>query len=209
GEKAGGVVASPVGERRSVRTVAQQLPNEGCGRRVKQKRQQPKTVPGREKDKSRVPVTALIAWPRFHAPRAEPQGAKQMAAPAEPRTPNMHRAKRIAPRECGWKHGDSGHSAGEKSCSMKPDKNRLDSDRPSHGRRFRSKSTAKGLSTASLPAPPASPEPAPQSQYQILPAPPPDADDSSATGSASNSDPKESARPAQSPAEFSARCPAA
>src|SRR5208337_753578 len=138
GEKAGGVVASPVGERRSVRTVAQQLPNEGCGRRVKQKRQQPKTVPGREKDKSRVPVTALIAWPRFHAPRAEPQGAKQMAAPAEPRTPNMHRAKRIAPRECGWKHGDSGHSAGEKSCSMKPDKNRLDSDRPSRGRRLHS-----------------------------------------------------------------------
>src|SRR5208337_3620804 len=76
--------------------------------------QQPKTVPGREKDKSRVPVTALIAWPRFHAPRAEPQGAKQMAAPAEPRTPNMHRAKRIAPRECGWKHGDSGHSAKRK-----------------------------------------------------------------------------------------------
>src|ERR1700688_4787337 len=23
----------------------------------------------------------------------------------------MHRAKRFAPRECGWKHGDSGHSA--------------------------------------------------------------------------------------------------
>ena len=35
-----------------------------------------------------------------------------MAAPAEPRTPNLHRAK-IAPRECEWKHGDSGHSAGE------------------------------------------------------------------------------------------------
>ena len=27
----------------------------------------------------------------------------------------MHRAKRIAPRECGWKHGDSGHSAGRKN----------------------------------------------------------------------------------------------
>ena len=27
----------------------------------------------------------------------------------------MHRAKRIAPRECEWKHGDSGHSAGEKT----------------------------------------------------------------------------------------------
>ena len=60
-------------------------------------------------------MTALMAWPRFHSARAEPQGAKQMAAPAEPRTPNMHRAKPIAPRECGWKHGDSGHSAGEKT----------------------------------------------------------------------------------------------
>jgi hypothetical protein len=39
-------------------------------------------------------VTALIAWPRFHSERAEPQGAKQMAAPAELRTPHMHRATR-------------------------------------------------------------------------------------------------------------------
>jgi hypothetical protein len=38
-----------------------------------------------------------------------------MAAPAESRTPNMHRAKQIAPRECGWKHGDSGHSAGQQT----------------------------------------------------------------------------------------------
>src|SRR5579864_1335775 len=59
-----------------------------------------------------------------------------MAAPAEPRTPNLHRANRIAPRECEWKHGDSGHSAGEKSCLTKKQKNRLDSDRPSHGRRL-------------------------------------------------------------------------
>ena len=140
-EKAGGVAASPVGERRSVRTVAQQQPNDRGGSRIKQKAKQIKTVPGREKTKaqSRVPVTALIAWPRFHSPRAEPQGAKQMAAPAETRTPNMHRAKRIAPRECGWKHGDSGHSAGEENLvQSKPNKNRLDSDRPSHGRRLHS-----------------------------------------------------------------------
>src|SRR4051794_30798230 len=61
-----------------------------------------------------------------------------MAAPAEPRTPNVHRAKQIAPRECGWKHGDSGHSAGEKTCLIKTDKNQLDSDWPSHGRRLHS-----------------------------------------------------------------------
>src|ERR1700719_2552766 len=37
---------------------------------------------------------------------------KQMAAPAETRTPNLHRANQSAPiEECGWKGGDSGDSA--------------------------------------------------------------------------------------------------
>jgi len=62
--------------------------------------------------------------------RAGPQVANQMAAPAEPRTPKQHRAKRIAPRECVWKHGDRGR---QNTSSMKND-HRLDSDR--HGRRF-------------------------------------------------------------------------
>src|SRR5947209_10281874 len=54
-----------------------------------------KTVPGREKTKaqSRVPVTALMAWPRFDSEKSGTKGAKQMAAPAVTRTPNMHRAK--------------------------------------------------------------------------------------------------------------------
>src|SRR5208282_3161001 len=105
----------------------------------KAKQNQNRSRKGKDNSQSRVPVTALIAWPGFDSSRTEPQGAKQIAAPAEPRTPNMHRAKPIAPRECGWKHGDSGHSAGEtKPCSMKPVKNRLDSDRPSHGRRLHS-----------------------------------------------------------------------
>ena len=34
----------------------------------------------------------------------------------------MHRAKQIAPRECGWKHGDSGHSAGEENVLQKQTK---------------------------------------------------------------------------------------
>jgi hypothetical protein len=58
-----------------------------------------------------------------------------VAAPTETRTPNLHRAK-IAHRECGWKDGDSGDSAGEKPCPTKKQKNPLDSERPSHGRRF-------------------------------------------------------------------------
>ena len=33
-----------------------------------------------------------MAWPRYYSERAEPQGDKQIAAPAETRTPNRHRA---------------------------------------------------------------------------------------------------------------------
>jgi hypothetical protein len=41
----------------------------------------------------------------------EGQVDKQVAAPAETRTPNLHRATKIAHRECGWKGGDSVDSA--------------------------------------------------------------------------------------------------
>jgi hypothetical protein len=30
----------------------------------------------------------------------------------------VHRAKQIAPRECGWKHGDRGYSAGEENLAQ-------------------------------------------------------------------------------------------
>ena len=57
-------------------------------------------------------MTALNAWPSFHL-RDGTEVDKQVAAPAETRTPNLHRA-RIAHQECGWKGGDSGDSAGKK-----------------------------------------------------------------------------------------------
>jgi hypothetical protein len=41
----------------------------------------------------------------------------QVAAPAETRTLNLHRAKKSLNQECGWKGGDSGNSAGEKTLS--------------------------------------------------------------------------------------------
>lgn len=41
-----------------------------------------------------------------------------VAAPAETRTPNLHRAK-IAQPECGWKDGDSGDPDGKKTLPMK------------------------------------------------------------------------------------------
>src|SRR5258705_5121298 len=40
----------------------------------------------------------------------------QVAAPAETRTPNLHRANNRSLEECGWKGGDSGDSAERKSC---------------------------------------------------------------------------------------------
>jgi Transposase IS116/IS110/IS902 family len=54
-KKARGAAASPVGERRSVRTVVQQQPNESGGSRVEQKNKtKVKTVPGREKTKAKT-----------------------------------------------------------------------------------------------------------------------------------------------------------
>src|SRR5580698_11390632 len=74
-----------------------------------------KTAPGRERQKaqSRVSVTALMAWPRFHSEEQNHRAPIRWQHRLRRETPNMHRAIRIAPRECGWKHGDSGHSAGE------------------------------------------------------------------------------------------------
>src|SRR5215472_292332 len=50
-EKVGGVAASPVGERRSIRTPAQQQPSRCCGGRLKDKTE---IVPGREKTKAKA-----------------------------------------------------------------------------------------------------------------------------------------------------------
>ena len=58
-------------------------------------------------------MTASNAWPSFYL-RMEKQVDNQVAAPAETRMPSLHRAK-IARPECGWKDGDSGDSAEEKT----------------------------------------------------------------------------------------------
>jgi hypothetical protein len=69
GTKAGDATAPLMGERRSLRTAAQQQPNDSSGSCVKQKESQNQKRSSKRKDKaqSRVPVTALIAWPRFHS----------------------------------------------------------------------------------------------------------------------------------------------
>jgi hypothetical protein len=58
-----------------------------------------------------------MAWPSFDALHIEAQVAKQVAAPAVTRTPNLHRATRSLIEECGWKDGGSGDSAEEKTLS--------------------------------------------------------------------------------------------
>ncbi len=63
----------------------------------------------------------------------------QVAAPAATRTPNLHRANKIAPsrvRMEGWRQWRL--DGREKPCPTKKQKNPLDSDRPSHGRRLHS-----------------------------------------------------------------------
>jgi len=47
-----------------------------------------------------------MAWPTSILDDGR-EVANQVAAPAETRTPNLHRAQ-IAHQECGWKGGDSG-----------------------------------------------------------------------------------------------------
>jgi hypothetical protein len=63
-------------------------------------------------------VTASIAWPVSINDGREVEN--QVAAPAETRTPNWHRAKQKSlNEECGWKGGDSGDSAGENFAQRK------------------------------------------------------------------------------------------
>ena len=66
-------------------------------------------------------MTASIAWPNFYL-RMEAQVDNQGAAPAETRTPNLHRAKRSLIKECGWKDGDSANSAERNTVSTKKTK---------------------------------------------------------------------------------------
>jgi hypothetical protein len=46
-----------------------------------------------------------MAWPNFHR-EMEEEVENQVAAPAETRTPNLHRAQQSLTKECGWKGGD-------------------------------------------------------------------------------------------------------
>jgi hypothetical protein len=67
----------------------------------------------------------------------ELQGDNQMAAPAEPRTPNMHRANDRSHKSADGSMATVATRQEKKTCPTR-DKDPLDSDRPSHGRRLHS-----------------------------------------------------------------------
>ena len=100
-----------------------------------------------------------MAWPRFDSEKSGTKGAKRW----------QHRLKRERPT-CTERNESLLESAdgsmataatrqeNKKPCSMKPVKNPLDSDRPSHGRPFHAKSGAERCSR-SPPIPPTLPLP--------------------------------------------------
>jgi len=87
------------------------------------------------KPKRRVPVTASNAWPTSIFVTEE-RSIIRWQHRVQRERPTCTERKHRSP-ECGWKDGVSGDSAGEKPCPTKNKTNPLDSDRPSHGKRYR------------------------------------------------------------------------
>jgi hypothetical protein len=78
-------------------------------------------------------VTALIAWPNFEV--TEGKVDNQMAAPAETRTLNWHRAIQNRSFRVRMEEWRQGFSLGREKEQNFVHQNQVDIDRPSHGRR--------------------------------------------------------------------------
>src|SRR5579864_6339858 len=74
-----------------------------------------------------------MAWPNFHLTDGR-RGRLTGGSTGCKRERPTCTERKAAHRECGWKDGDSGDSAGENLCPTKKQQNPLDSDWPSHGR---------------------------------------------------------------------------
>jgi hypothetical protein len=112
GEKARGVATSLVGERRSIRTAAQQRAQRDAGGSIKPNH----SKKGKARAQSRVPVTGSIAWPNYIF-RDEVEVDKQVAAPAETRTPDLAPSEpKIAHQSADGRMATVANSAGEKTC---------------------------------------------------------------------------------------------
>src|SRR5579859_4616620 len=74
-----------------------------------------------------------MAWPNFHLTDGR-RGRLTGGSTGCKRERPTCTERKTAHRECGWKDGDSGDSAGESLCPTKKQQNPLDSDWPSHGR---------------------------------------------------------------------------
>ena len=130
-EKARGVAASLVDQWRSIRTAAQQRPSGDAGGSLKQKH----SKEGKARAQSRVPVTAFNRLAQTSSLRRS--------------TGRLIRWQRRLKRErptCTERKNRSQSADGrmatvatrqeKKPCPTKTQKNPLDSDRPSHGRRL-------------------------------------------------------------------------
>ena len=130
-----------MGKRRSVRTAAEQQSESDSGSRISQKR----STKGKAKAQSRVPVTALIAWPTFHSQEWDRRSTNRWQHRLKREHPTCTERIKSLIEECGWKGGDSGGDSVEKKpCPTKERQNQLDSDRPSHGRRIHSEPRWRG-----------------------------------------------------------------
>jgi hypothetical protein len=67
----------------------------------------------KQKPKRRVPVTASMAWPNFPSTKMEERSTNRWQHRLKREHPTCTERNKIAQRECGWKGGDSGDSAGE------------------------------------------------------------------------------------------------
>ncbi len=132
-QKAGSVAASLMGERRSVRAAAQQPAESRCRWQHKGK-----IILRKEKTKaqSRVPVTASIAWPRFYRLRWKGRSIIRWQHRLKRERPTCTERTKSLIESADGRVATVATRREKKPCPTKKQKNPLDSDRPSHGRRL-------------------------------------------------------------------------
>src|SRR5439155_2462175 len=112
GTKISRVAASSVGERRSIRTLTKQQPDcDASSSSLKHSRK------GKTKPKTPSSGDCVNRLAQLPFLRMELQVDKQVAASAETRTPNLHRAKNRSSKSADGRVADSGSSAGKKTLS--------------------------------------------------------------------------------------------
>ena len=79
-------------------------------------------------------MTATKSWGPTPAEKVGAEVDSQVAAPAESEDAQLAPSEKSLTIECGWKDGDRGGPAQTQKPPGRKNKNRLDTNRPSHGR---------------------------------------------------------------------------